>query len=109
MAVLLCPGHDYSVDTAPGTVLAFVLEPSLLQREIDLLNVRRPGTWSLQSMQLRQGRVLAAPGGVEPSTGVRAYGSDGQFLGLVEVGADRTVRVERLFVAGASGPPVNQA
>lgn len=52
VAVLLCPGHDYSVDAAPGTVLAFVLEPSLLQREIDLLNVRRPGAWSLRSMQL---------------------------------------------------------
>ena len=52
VAVLLCPGHDYSVDTAPGTVMAFVLEPSLLQREIDLLNVRRPGTWSLRSMQV---------------------------------------------------------
>ena len=52
MAVMLCPGHDYSVDTAPGTVTAFVLEPLLLQREIDLLNVRRPGTWSLRSMQL---------------------------------------------------------
>ncbi len=52
VAVLLYPGHDYSIDTAPGTVMAFVLEPSLLQREIDLLNVRRPGTWSLRSMQL---------------------------------------------------------
>jgi AraC-like DNA-binding protein len=52
MAALLCPGHDYSVDTPPGTVEAFVLEPSLLQREIDLLNVRRPGTWSLRSLQL---------------------------------------------------------
>ena len=52
VAVLLCPGHDYSVDAAPDTTMAFVLEPSLLQREIDLLNVRRPGTWSLRSMQL---------------------------------------------------------
>jgi hypothetical protein len=52
VAVLLCPGHDYSVDTAPGTVMAVVLEPSLLHREIDLLNVRRPGTWSLRTMQL---------------------------------------------------------
>lgn len=52
MAVMLCPGHDYSVDTTPGTGTAFVLEPWLLQREIDLLNVRRPGTWSLRSMQL---------------------------------------------------------
>jgi AraC-like DNA-binding protein len=52
MAALLCPGHDYSVDTAPGTVEAFVLEPSLLQREIDLLHVRRPGSWSLRSVQL---------------------------------------------------------
>ena len=62
-----------------------------------------------QSVQLRQGRVLAAPAGVVPSPGVRAYGADGQFLGLVEVGADRKVRIERLFVAGASGPAVNQA
>jgi len=52
VAVLLCPGHDYSVDVAPDTAMAFVLEPSLLQREIDLLKVRRPGTWSLRSMQL---------------------------------------------------------
>jgi AraC-like DNA-binding protein len=52
VAVLLCPGHDYSIDTAPGTVMALVLEPSLLQREIDLLNIRRPGAWSLQSMEL---------------------------------------------------------
>jgi AraC-like DNA-binding protein len=52
VAVLLSPGHDYSVDVAPGTIMAFVLEPSLLQREIDLLNVRRPGTWSLRSQQL---------------------------------------------------------
>jgi AraC-like DNA-binding protein len=57
MAAVLCPGHDYSVDTAPGTVEAFVLEPSLLQHEIDLLNVRRPGTWSLRSLQL----PLASP------------------------------------------------
>jgi AraC-like DNA-binding protein len=33
--------------------MAFVLESSLLQGEIDLLNVRRPSTWSLRSMQLR--------------------------------------------------------
>jgi AraC-like DNA-binding protein len=52
-AVVLCPGHDYSVDTPPGTVMAVVLEPSLLEREIDLLCVRRPGAWSLRSQQLR--------------------------------------------------------
>ena len=50
--MLLCSGHDYSVDTAPGTVMAFVLEPSLLEREIDLLNVSRPRNWSLRSLQL---------------------------------------------------------
>lgn len=62
-----------------------------------------------QAAHLRQGRVLVAPAGAAPSPGVRAYGADGQFLGLVEVRADRTVRIERLFVAGASGLPVNQA
>jgi AraC-like DNA-binding protein len=59
-AVLLCPGHDYSVDTAPGTVMAFVLETALLEREIDLLNVRRPSTWSLRSMQLPLSRLDVA-------------------------------------------------
>jgi AraC-like DNA-binding protein len=52
VAVLLCPGHDYSVDTPPGPTLAFVMEPSLLQREIELLGVRRPRAWSLRSLQL---------------------------------------------------------
>jgi AraC-like DNA-binding protein len=57
VAVLLCPGHDYTIDSAPGTVMACVLEPSLLQREIDLLCVRRPRTWSLRSLRL----PLSAP------------------------------------------------
>ena len=60
VAVLLCPGHDYSVDSAPGTVMACVLEPSLLQREIDLLCIRRPGTWSLRSLQLPLSRTDVA-------------------------------------------------
>jgi len=52
VAVLLCPGHDYRVDTPPGLTLGVMLEPSLLQREIELLSVRRPRAWSLQSLQL---------------------------------------------------------
>jgi AraC-like DNA-binding protein len=52
VAVMLCPGHDYTVLTPPGDVLAFLLEPSLLEREIDALRVRRPGSWTLKSMQL---------------------------------------------------------
>lgn len=53
VAVMLCPGHDYTVLTPPGDVLAFLLEPSLLEREIDALRVRRPGSWALKSMQLQ--------------------------------------------------------
>lgn len=52
VAVLLCPGHDYTVVTPPGDTLALLLEPSLLEREIDALHVRRPGRWTLKSMQL---------------------------------------------------------
>jgi hypothetical protein len=58
-----------------------------------------------QALHLRQGRVLAAPAGAAPSPHVRAYGPDGGFLGLVEVGADGRLRVERLFVDGAGTGP----
>jgi AraC-like DNA-binding protein len=52
VAVLLCPGHDYTVLTAPGEALVFMLEPSLLEREIEALRMRRPGGWTLRSMSL---------------------------------------------------------
>jgi AraC-like DNA-binding protein len=52
VAVMLCPGHDYTVLTPPGDVLAFLLEQRLLDREIDALRVRRPASWALKSMQL---------------------------------------------------------
>jgi tRNA pseudouridine55 synthase len=55
------------------------------------------------TLHLRQGRVLAAAPGWTASTAVRAYGADGRFLGLVTVGPDGTVQVERLFVGGATG------
>lgn len=52
VAVLLSPGHEYTVLTSPGETLALLLEPSLLEREIDALGVRRPGSWTLKSMHL---------------------------------------------------------
>lgn len=57
-----------------------------------------------QALHLRQGRVLVAPAGTPASAGTAAYGPDGAFLGLVTVGADRSIRVERLFVSGDAGP-----
>jgi hypothetical protein len=59
-----------------------------------------------QALHLRQGRILAAPAGWVASAAVRAYDPEGRFLGLVTIGTDGTVRVERLFVGGASGPSV---
>jgi len=56
-----------------------------------------------QALHLRQGRVLAAPAGTTASAGTAAYGPDGAFLGLVAVGADGSIRVERLFVSGDAG------
>jgi tRNA pseudouridine55 synthase len=56
-----------------------------------------------QALHLRQGRVLLAPDGATASAGTPAYGPDGGFLGLVTVGIDGSVRVERLFVSGDSG------
>jgi tRNA pseudouridine55 synthase len=57
-----------------------------------------------QSLQLRQGRVLVAPAGSVASASVRSYDPSGRFLGLVTVAPDGAVRVERLFVRGATGP-----
>lgn len=51
-AVLLPPGHDYSVDSMPGQALAIMLEPSMLERAIDATLARRPRTWALRSMRL---------------------------------------------------------
>ena len=59
----------------------------------------------LQSLHLRQGRILEAPAsGPVDATTARAYGPDGGFLGLVELGGGQ-VRVARLFVHGADGSP----
>ncbi len=57
-----------------------------------------------QALHLTQGRVLVAPASLEGSTAVRAYAPEGRFLGLVTVGPDRAVRVERLFVSGSGAP-----
>jgi tRNA pseudouridine55 synthase len=54
-----------------------------------------------EALYLRQGRTLAAPARAPPAPSVRAYGPDGRFLGLVTVGGEGSVRVERLFVPGA--------
>ena len=41
--------------------------------------------------------------GTPASAGTPAYGPDGGFLGLVTVGSDGSIRVERLFVSGDAG------
>jgi tRNA pseudouridine55 synthase len=61
----------------------------------------------LQSLHLRQGRVLEACK-VGPGTGrARAYDAGGRFLGLVACDRAGRITVERLFVPGAGGaePP----
>jgi tRNA pseudouridine55 synthase len=57
----------------------------------------------LRSLHLCQGRLLEAPAGLVHAERARAYGADGRFLGLVKVGDDGQLRVERLFVPGAGG------
>lgn len=52
VAVLISPGHDYTVETPPGQTLAFMLDPALLERAIDACQVRRPASWTIRSMQL---------------------------------------------------------
>jgi tRNA pseudouridine55 synthase len=57
----------------------------------------------LQSLHLRQGRVVDAAAGPLDTGRARAYGPDGSFLGLIEVAGGGQLRVERLFVPGAGG------
>jgi len=59
-----------------------------------------------QGLHLRQGRPLAASLAREAGRIWRVYGVDGDFLGLVEPGADHWLRLQRLFVpgAGTQGP-----
>ena len=59
-----------------------------------------------QALHLCQGRDLAAPAGVEGPL-LRAYDPTGRFLGLVELGTDRRLRVQRLFVPGAGTGPAH--
>ena len=58
-----------------------------------------------QSLQLRQGRTLDPLPGGSPGPLLRAYDAAHGFLGLVEVGPDGRLRVQRLFVAGAGTAP----
>jgi tRNA pseudouridine55 synthase len=55
----------------------------------------------VETLHLRQGRVLEPPAGLEPAAVWRAYDPQGGFLGLVERGPGGGLRVQRLFVAGA--------
>jgi tRNA pseudouridine55 synthase len=57
-----------------------------------------------QSLHLRQGRDLAAPAAAGGPL-LRAYDAAGTFLGLVAVGPDGRLRVQRLFVPGAGTGP----
>jgi hypothetical protein len=53
-----------------------------------------------QALQLCQGRTLSCPAGLPDAVQYRAYDPAGQFLGLVEPGADGRLKVKRLFVPG---------
>lgn len=55
----------------------------------------------LETLHLRQGRQLEPPSGLGTATVLRAYDPEGGFLGLVEMGQDGRLHVQRLFVAGA--------
>jgi tRNA pseudouridine55 synthase len=56
-----------------------------------------------QALGLRQGRALEVPGAGPSGTILRAYDEARQFLGLVIVGEEGRIRVQRLFVPGADG------
>jgi tRNA pseudouridine55 synthase len=55
-----------------------------------------------QALHLRQGRALDTPVPLAGGPILRAYDASGGFLGLVQIGADGRLRVQRLFVPGAN-------
>jgi tRNA pseudouridine55 synthase len=80
--------------------------PGLLPVDRAFPGLRRVDLDAGLSLCLRQGRALdvRAPGA--PGDLLRVYGEDGGFLGLVTLGEDGLLRVQRLFVAGAgTGAP----
>ena len=54
-----------------------------------------------EALHVRQGRQLDCPSHYVAASLLRAYDEAGAFLGLLEVGPDQRLRVQRLFVAGA--------
>jgi len=75
--------------------------PGLLPVERAFADLARLDLDARHSLQLTQGRVLElAEAGVAGRL-LRAYDEAGRFLGLAELGADRRLRVRRLFVNGA--------
>jgi hypothetical protein len=59
----------------------------------------------LDTLHLKQGRVLEPPAGLPDAEIWRAYDPQGAFLGLIERTPDGRLRVQRLFVAGAGTGP----
>jgi AraC-like DNA-binding protein len=94
VAVLLCPGHDYTVEAPPGDTLALLVEPRLLEMEIDACRVKRPGSWSLQSLQL----ALTATDAEIIRQFVRRHGSEVTGTQLTRR-ADQLWAIERDMVA----------
>ena len=56
-----------------------------------------------QALALRQGRTLEVPEAGPEGAILRAYDEASRFLGLVIVGEEGRIRVQRLFVPGANG------
>jgi tRNA pseudouridine55 synthase len=78
--------------------------PWLLPADAALVGLPRLDLDDLQGRHLCQGRSVAVGPG-RPAGMARAYDASGRFLGLVESVTGDAVRVVRLFVPGAPGPP----
>ena len=91
--------EDWAGSGAAGEATA----PWLLPVDCAFTGLPRLDLDVLQSLHLRQGRVLETPAGTLGTGRARAYGPDGGFLGLIEIAGGGQVRVERLFIPGAGG------
>jgi tRNA pseudouridine55 synthase len=92
-------GHDGGAEDRP----CWLRPVDLAFHQLPRLDLDR-----VQSLHLRQGREISVPEVPAGAARARAYGPDGRFLGLVvPTGGDR-VRVERLYVPGASAAKPDQ-
>jgi len=94
-AVVLAPGHEYSVRVAAGSCIAMRVEASLLDEALDARAVGRSGRWAVDSFELR----LATAPPIATLSGAIAAFSRLERLGAKGIAGGATHAIERHLAA----------